>query len=106
MSLVSVLVNSGPQYLVNGIIGSILSLGAIGLTMTYKILGFPNFAHGDFLSFGAVMVLMFKLSFGIPLVFSLFGGIAISILLVIFLEKTLWKPLRKKVPEIYNLECG
>lgn len=97
LSIVSVLVESGPQYFVNGIIiGSILSLGAIGLTTTYRILGFPNFAHGDFLSFGAFMVLMLNLFLGIPLVLSLFGAVAISILLVVSLEEALWKPLRKK----------
>ena len=45
---------SGPQAIVSGIrFGSILMLGAIGLTLTYKILNFANFSHGDILIFGA-----------------------------------------------------
>jgi branched-chain amino acid transport system permease protein len=35
------------------VIGSIISLGAIGLTITFSILRFANFAHGDFLAWGA-----------------------------------------------------
>jgi len=47
-------VPNGPQFVLNGIrFGSILMLGAIGLTLTYKILNFANFSHGDILIFGA-----------------------------------------------------
>jgi len=36
------------QYIVDGIIvGATLALGAIGLTLTYNILRFANFAHGE-----------------------------------------------------------
>lgn len=48
------LVPSGPQYIINGIrYGSILMLGAIGLSLTYKILNFANFSHGEFIVVGA-----------------------------------------------------
>lgn len=51
-------VRNGPQFVINGIrLGSILMLGAIGLTLTYKILNFANFAHGDILIFGAYISL-------------------------------------------------
>ena len=47
-------VPEGPQYLFNGIrYGGILMLGAIGLSLTYKILNFANFAHGDLIVLGA-----------------------------------------------------
>lgn len=37
------------QYLADGIVlGATLALGAIGLTLTYNILRFANFAHGEF----------------------------------------------------------
>ena len=39
---------------VNGIIlGAIIALGAIGLTLVYGILKLGNFAHGDYMAFGA-----------------------------------------------------
>ncbi len=96
-SVLNEMVNYGPQYITNGIvIGSILSLGAIGLTTVYKILGFPNFAHGDFLTFGAYMVLLLNPSFDFSLILSIIGAIGLGILLVTTMEKILWKPLREK----------
>ena len=34
-------------------LGTIYALGAVGLTLVYGILQLVNFAHGDFLTFGA-----------------------------------------------------
>ncbi|MBB5502008.1 branched-chain amino acid ABC transporter permease [Paraburkholderia sp. MM5384-R2] len=53
------------QYVADGVIlGSTLALGAIGLTLTYNILRFANFAHGEFLTFGAYFALMWTAFFG------------------------------------------
>jgi len=42
------------QILIDGLIaGSMIGLGAIGVTLTYSILRFANFAHGDMISWGA-----------------------------------------------------
>ncbi len=58
LAWVVVLVPNGPQYVINGIrFGSLLMLGAIGLSLTYKILNFANFSHGDILIFGAYVAL-------------------------------------------------
>lgn len=47
-----------PQALMDGLIsGSVIGLGAIGLTLTYSILRFANFAHGEFLAAGAYFAL-------------------------------------------------
>jgi branched-chain amino acid transport system permease protein len=35
------------------VIGSVISLGAIGLSLTFSILRFSNFGHGEFLAWGA-----------------------------------------------------
>lgn len=51
------------QYVANGVsFGAILALGAIGLSLVYGILGLSNFAHGDFLAFGAFMALFFAVA--------------------------------------------
>lgn len=48
------------QNLVDGIlVGSILSLGAIGLTMVMHMLRFANFSHAELLSIGAYAALVF-----------------------------------------------
>src|ERR1700754_1206710 len=47
-----------PQTLMDGLItGAMIGLGAIGVTLTYSILRFANFAHGEFLSWGAYFAL-------------------------------------------------
>ena len=38
--------------------GALIGLGAIGVTLTYSILRFANFAHGEFISFGAYATLL------------------------------------------------
>ena len=46
------------QLTVYGIVlGSIVSLGAIGLSLIYGILRFPHFAHGDYATLGAYLTL-------------------------------------------------
>ncbi|WP_375230514.1 branched-chain amino acid ABC transporter permease [Roseobacter sp. S98] len=48
------------QHLADGIlVGSILSLGAIGLTMVMHMLRFANFSHAELLSVGAYSALVF-----------------------------------------------
>jgi branched-chain amino acid transport system permease protein len=47
-----------PQFLMDGLIaGAIIGLGAVGVTLTYSILRFSNFAHGELLSWGAYLAL-------------------------------------------------
>ena len=46
------------QFIVDGLIaGSMIGLGAIGVTLTYAILRFANFAHGEFIAWGAYLAL-------------------------------------------------
>jgi branched-chain amino acid transport system permease protein len=46
------------QALMDGLIaGAMIGLGAIGITLTYSILRFANFAHGELISWGAYIAL-------------------------------------------------
>ena len=59
-----------PQAIMDGLItGSMIGLGAIGVTLTYSILRFANFAHGEFISWGAYFALAISGALG-----SLSGG--------------------------------
>ena len=52
------------QNLVDGfLVGSILSLGAIGLTMIMHMLRFANFSHAELLSIGAYATLVIWANF-------------------------------------------
>jgi len=47
------------QFLVDGLLmGGLIGLGAIGVTLTYAILRFANFAHGEFITWGAYSTLV------------------------------------------------
>ncbi len=90
------------QFLVDGIVmGAMIGLGAIGVTLTYAILRFANFAHGEFIAWGAYFALAAagtmgaiaggtsttfgSLSFGWPVVIGfaiaalLTGGLAVAL---------------------------
>ncbi|MGB8316186.1 MAG: branched-chain amino acid ABC transporter permease [Aestuariivirga sp.] len=46
------------QFLADGLImGALVGLGAIGVTLTYSILRFANFAHGEFIAWGTYTAL-------------------------------------------------
>lgn len=48
------------QILIYGmVLGSVLSMGAIGVSMIFGILRFAHFAHGDFMTLGAYIGLTF-----------------------------------------------
>jgi branched-chain amino acid transport system permease protein/neutral amino acid transport system permease protein len=94
------------------VFGSIIALGAIGLTLVFGIIRFANFAHGDLMSTGAFIALFMvtvvlawvgipdtnfgSLSFGwrmliaFPLSMVAVGGIAIA------LDRILYRKLRQK----------
>jgi neutral amino acid transport system permease protein len=81
----------------NGLsLGAIYALGAVGLTLVYGILKLTNFAHGDFLTFGAYMAYLVNVTWGAPLVVGIFWAMLMTALLAFFFERTMWGPLRKK----------
>jgi neutral amino acid transport system permease protein len=81
----------------NGLsLGAIYALGAVGLTLVYGILKLVNFAHGDFLTFGAYMAYLVSVTWGLPLVVAIFWAMAATAVLGIFLERVMWAPMRAK----------
>jgi neutral amino acid transport system permease protein len=76
--------------------GSIYALGAVGLTLVYGILKLVNFAHGDFLTFGAYMAFVVNVSWGAPLIFAVFFAMAMTALLGVALERVMWRPMRQR----------
>jgi branched-chain amino acid transport system permease protein len=100
------------QVLADGlIIGSIVALGAIGLTLTFSILRFANFGHGELLAWGSYLALsalaMFAavgladgarpiapFSFGWPLLAALLAAALFTALLALALDALLFRRLR------------
>lgn len=89
------------QLVVYGVVlGSILTLGAIGVSLLFGILGFSNFAHGDIMSFGAyaayAMVSIFHLSVWVALPFGMAAGVAVSVVA----DQLVYRRLRRTQPVI------
>ena len=81
----------------NGLtLGVIYALGAVGLTLVYGILRLVNFAHGDFLTFGAYMAYLVNVTWGLPLVAGIFFAMATTALLGLLSERVMWRPMRAK----------
>ena len=81
----------------NGLtLGVIYALGAVGLTLVYGILKLVNFAHGDFLTFGAYMAFLVNVTWGAPLVVAVFWAMVATALLGVLFERLMWGPMRAK----------
>ncbi len=105
-----------PQLLIYGIIsGSILSLGGIGVSLIYSILGFSNFAHGDIMALGAYIALgllgLFTaigipntpfgpLSFGLGFTLALVLAAGLTAVAMILIDRVLFRRLRNSGPII------
>ncbi len=95
------------------IVGSVISLGAIGLTITFSILRFSNFGHGELLAWGAYIALtamgafaavggvtatpvtpFAPFSFGWPLIAALAVAMLGSAAIALVLDWLLFKRLR------------
>jgi branched-chain amino acid transport system permease protein len=110
----------GLQDVANGLIlGATVGLGAIGLTLTYSILRFANFTHGELITWGAYFVLSLlgawtsiggaggdgpgrfgPLSFGWPLVVALVLSMALTGGLALGLDGLLFRRLRRHGTQI------
>ena len=91
--------------------GSQLALGALGVTFVYAILRFANFAHGEIMSFGAMITILFtwffqsqNISLGIlpTALLALPIGIIATIILCIISDKFVFQYYRyqKSVPVV------
>lgn len=100
------------QALVDGLVlSATIVLGAIGITLTFGILRFANFAHGEYLAWGGYFALSVSgalaarlvsiaapldpLSFGIPLLVGLAVAIALTVLLALLLDVAVFRFLRR-----------
>jgi branched-chain amino acid transport system permease protein/neutral amino acid transport system permease protein len=94
------------------VLGSIIALGAIGLTLLYGVLRFAHFAHGDLMTLGAYVVLLlntnllpalgipeFKLgalSLGGRMLGSLLVSMAVTASVALLTDRILYHPLRAR----------
>jgi neutral amino acid transport system permease protein len=100
-----------PQLIANGaFLGCIVAIAAVGLTLVFGILRLSNFAHGDYMTWGGYLTLMFDrglnrvmavdsanlglamVRVGVAMLLSTLVMIGYSLLC----ERLLWRPMRAK----------
>ncbi len=92
------------QLIANGLVtGSIVSIAAIGLSLVYGILKIVNFAHGEYLTFGAYMAFFANVTLGGPMVTAVLFAMIATALLGVILEFGLWRPMRRRGAGIMSL---
>lgn len=88
------------QLVVYGIVlGCILSLGSIGVSLTFGILRFANFAHGDLMTIGAYLgwtLVQAALPFWLSLPLACVGTVAVAVLI----DRLVFLRLRRQAPVI------
>ncbi|GAA2291079.1 hypothetical protein GCM10009853_053540 [Glycomyces scopariae] len=83
--------------LVSGLhFGLMIALAAVGLSMVFGTTGLTNFAHGDLVTFGGVMALLFNVTFGVPVWLAAIAAVALGAAFGWAQDWGLWSPLRRR----------
>ena len=86
-----------PQLFINSVLtGSIYALVAMGLALTYSILKFANFAHAEFVTFGAYMAFVINVTLMRSLVWGILAAFILAGFLAIVTDLLFFKQLRKR----------
>ncbi|MFS8860609.1 branched-chain amino acid ABC transporter permease [Synechococcus sp. B60.2] len=81
------------------VLGSIYALGAIGVSLTFGILRFANFAHGDLMTLGAYFALTF-VGLGWPIGVSWIPAALATALCAVGIDQLIYRRLRREAPVI------
>ncbi len=85
------------QLLVTGVLFSlVLALASLGLSMIFGTTGLVNFAHGELITFGAIVAYAFNNSLGLHVILAGVIATAVSGAFGWGQDLTLWRPLRNR----------
>jgi branched-subunit amino acid ABC-type transport system permease component len=85
------------QLVANGLVtGSVLAVGAAGVSVVYAILRLVNFAYGDFMAFGALIAYWFQGPVHSSMVVATLLAMLATAALSVGLDVVLWRPLRAR----------
>lgn len=93
-----------PQILFNSCVtGSLYLIAAVGLTLTYGLSRFPNFAHAEFMALGAYVGYLVAEQLGLPFPFTFVAAFLASGLLGLLSYRGVFQPLAKRGATIIHL---
>lgn len=89
------------QLILYGIVsGCILALGAVGVSLTFGILRFANFAHGDLMTIGAYSAFTLAITLGLPFWLGFIVACVATALVAVITDKLVFRKLRRRPPVI------
>ena len=85
------------QLFVEGLqFGLVIAMSAIGLSLIFGTTGLVNFAHGELVTLGALIVWGLNVTLGIPLILATLIGVVIGAFAGAAQDRALWRPLRDR----------
>jgi branched-subunit amino acid ABC-type transport system permease component len=92
------------QVLFNSLVtGSIYLLGAVGLSVSYGLSGFPNFAHAEYITLGAFMGYFVAEQLGLGLPAALIVAFLVTGIVGFLCYRGIFQPLAKRGATIIHL---
>ncbi|HVU09957.1 MAG TPA: branched-chain amino acid ABC transporter permease [Phototrophicaceae bacterium] len=84
-------------------IGSMYALMALGITLTMTVLKLPNFAHAEYITFGAYTALLVSMFLSTNPMIILVLAFVVSALVALVSHLVVFRPLEKRNPSTYAL---
>jgi len=89
--------DQGLDLLVSGILlGLLLALCSLGLSLVFGTTGLTNFAHGELVTFGALIAYFFDSTLGVPVILAGIIAVILSGGFGWVQDTGLWRPLRRR----------
>ncbi|WP_118134268.1 branched-chain amino acid ABC transporter permease [Oceanicella sp. SM1341] len=76
------------------VLGCIYALGALGISLTFGILRFANFAHGEIMMLGAYFTLSLTALTGLPPLAAALPAMALTVAVTLALDRAAFRPFR------------
>ncbi|RLM53437.1 branched-chain amino acid ABC transporter permease [Halobellus sp. Atlit-31R] len=93
------MVGFDPQFVWFGLVsGSLIALGALGLTLIFGILDFINIAYGEYMALGAFIAFGLNTTFGLPVIAAAAIAVPVMGVLSVGLDKVVFQHFRDRSP--------
>ena len=90
------------QYLITGLtVGSIYAMVAVGFNIIYNVTDIINFAQGEFVMLGGLIMVFFHVAIGLPLILAFPSTVILVTVVGILLDRLAIRPIRQ--PSVLTL---
>ena len=76
--------------------GLIIAICAVGLSLIFGTTGLVNFAHGEMVTYGALIGYLFNVTIGIPMLVAAPLAIVVGIITGFGIDRAFWRPLNRR----------